>query len=44
MGEYSEMILDGTMCQECGVFITEIGDGCPRECEDCKQEHEDESN
>ncbi len=39
MGELSEMILDGILCQECGVFI-ENGEalGVPRSCEDCAEE------
>lgn len=37
MGEISEMMLDGTLCEECGVYIGE-GLGFPELCEDCKSE------
>lgn len=33
MGEYAEMMLDGTLCECCGTFIDfEGGDGLPRYC------------
>jgi hypothetical protein len=34
MGEISEMMLDGTLCSVCGVFV---GDDCgyPRPCDGC---------
>lgn len=37
MGEYAEMMLDGTCCQSCGAYI---GDevGYPRYCSDCAKE------
>lgn len=35
MGEVAEMILDGTLCQSCGVFISE-GKVFPRECAYCR--------
>ncbi len=39
MGEISEMMLDGTLCIECGAYIEDYNaDGYPRECEDCKRE------
>lgn len=31
MGEYAEMMLDGTCCEGCGEFIGD-GDGFPRYC------------
>ena len=34
MGDVSEMMLDGTLCERCGVFIGEPV-GHPRYCEDC---------
>lgn len=36
MGEVSEMMLDGTLCQKCGVFIGEPT-GSPKTCKACKQ-------
>lgn len=32
MGEIAEMMLDGTLCEACGTFIDEGGDGFPRYC------------
>ena len=40
MGEMAAMMIDGTMCQECGTYISE-GDGYPRYCESCAS---DDSN
>jgi hypothetical protein len=37
MGEYAEMMLDGTCCAGCGEFMDGSGDGFPRYCsEACK--------
>jgi hypothetical protein len=45
MGEIAEMILDGTLCQECGQIMDDMiteGDetieppGYPRTCDECK--------
>ncbi len=33
MGEYAEMMLDGTCCEGCGEYLGE-GDGFPRYCSD----------
>jgi hypothetical protein len=39
MGEYAEMMLDGTLCQVCGEFMG--GDtGFPRTCEGCRKQPE----
>lgn len=33
MGEYAEMMLDGTCCEGCGTYIDDAGgDGIPRYC------------
>lgn len=37
MGEVAEMMMDGTLCQTCGVFVGEP-DGYPRECNHCERE------
>lgn len=39
MGEIADMMLDGTMCQGCGVWLHdgEDGPGFPGLCPDCKQ-------
>lgn len=37
MGDISEMMLEGTLCEECGAFIEDgDGEGYPRKCEDCE--------
>lgn len=43
MGEISEMMLDGTLCESCGVFIDE-GEGFPRRCLGCEEEIRDEGD
>ena len=35
MGEVAEMMLDGTLCAGCGVYLHGDGEGIPRHCEDC---------
>lgn len=37
MGDISEMILEGSLCEQCGVYIGEEI-GYPRLCKDCKKE------
>jgi len=37
MGDVAEMMLEGTLCETCGVFIGD-GDGYPRRCRSCKGE------
>lgn len=32
MGEIAEMMLDGTLCEGCGVYIGDGGSGFPRYC------------
>lgn len=39
MGDYTEMVLDGVICESCGCFIEAEFCGYPRKCEEC---HEDE--
>lgn len=36
MGEIAEMMLDGTLCEGCGVHLPGDGFGVPRRCRDCK--------
>ena len=36
MGEYADMVLDGTMCQGCGVFLGAESPGYPRSCRECR--------
>ena len=43
MGEYAEMMLDGTMCAQCGVYIGR-DNGFPEYCGNCQKEnHRDEN-
>lgn len=32
MGEIADMMLDGTLCEACGVYIEGDGEGFPRYC------------
>lgn len=39
MGDISEMMLDGTLCQVCGELIEDMScPGYPRTCDSCKEE------
>lgn len=38
MGEYAEMILEGTLCEGCGCFISAEPTGFPQKCDDCFEE------
>lgn len=38
MGEIAEMMMDGTLCEGCGVFFNEIPFGYPCRCDDCTVE------
>lgn len=35
MGEIADMMLDGTLCECCGVYIDDEHDGVPRKCAGC---------
>lgn len=37
MGDIAEMMLDGTLCAECGQFLGGEGEGFPRYCTCCKR-------
>lgn len=43
MGDITDMILDGTLCEVCGELMD---DGCeyPHKCPSCQKEAEDDSN
>lgn len=44
MGEIAEMMLDGTLCEGCGVLMLKEGQeppGYPCRCADCKREDEE---
>lgn len=39
MGEYAEMMLDGTVCESCGEWLgDDEGPGFPRVCPGCQQQ------
>ena len=38
MGDVAEMILEGILCEGCGVFISEKGIGHPVTCKSCSEE------
>ena len=38
MGEIAEMMLDGTLCEGCGVYLPGDADGYPRRCKHCAAE------
>ena len=38
MGEITEMILDGILCDCCGEYMGE-GDGYPVTCDGCKEDN-----
>lgn len=38
MGEIAEMMLDGTLCEGCGVYMPGEAQGIPRRCRDCRRE------
>lgn len=37
MGEIADMILEGILCQLCGVYIDDENQEFPRYCEDCEK-------
>lgn len=40
MGEITEMVLEGILCEICGCYIDDEPVGYPRHCEDCIDEEE----
>lgn len=36
MGEYAEMMLDGTLCEGCGVYMHGDANDAPRRCRSCR--------
>jgi hypothetical protein len=38
MGDVADMVLDGTLCEGCGVYIEGPSDGVPRLCSSCDSE------
>lgn len=44
MGDIADMIIEGVLCERCGVFIDEFPPGHPRLCVDCKLEDDEEED
>lgn len=38
MGEVAEMMMDGTLCEGCGVFLNAVAPGYPCYCKGCKRD------
>jgi hypothetical protein len=38
MGEIADMMMDGTLCSECGAYVGSEYD-CPTLCDDCRKEY-----
>ncbi len=36
MGEIAEAVLEGTLCEGCGVFLNAVAPGYPCYCRDCR--------
>lgn len=40
MGDIADAMLDGTLCESCGVFIDSEPGGFPRKCHECRDADE----
>jgi len=40
MGEIADMTIDGTRCEQCGIFLDGDSPGYPRICSDCAEDAE----
>ena len=38
MGDIADAILDGDLCEGCGIAFEDSGDGYPRKCAGCRKE------
>jgi predicted Zn-ribbon and HTH transcriptional regulator len=38
MGDVADMMLDGTLCEGCGVYLDGEADDIPRRCPSCARE------
>lgn len=38
MGEIADMMINGDLCEGCGVAMGTPGEGYPRYCKDCKRQ------
>jgi tRNA(Ile2) C34 agmatinyltransferase TiaS len=39
MGDIADMMLDGDLCEGCGVYMGSAGQGFSRRCASCSREH-----
>lgn len=38
MGDIADMVVNGLLCQDCGVYMDDFEEpGYPRSCEDCEE-------
>lgn len=42
MGEIADMMLDGTLCESCGVVLENSLGDFPQKCPDCEDEEDDD--
>lgn len=42
MGELSDMVLEGILCELCGVYIDDNSQGIPRKCKNCRRQTQGE--
>ncbi len=38
MGEHTEMVMEGILCQQCGAMVDDSLGEFPQDCDDCKEE------
>lgn len=39
MGDIADMMIEGVLCEGCGIYIEGEPPGYPRRCKDCKPAH-----
>jgi hypothetical protein len=44
MGDIADMMLEGTLCEQCGVYLNNDRPGHPRCCADCAEDPEIEKD
>jgi predicted Zn-ribbon and HTH transcriptional regulator len=37
MGDAAELVLEGVLCETCGVYLESAPPGHPRKCKECKK-------
>lgn len=41
MGEIADMMLDGTLCNTCGMYLDQEPEGFPVDCEICAEDEDE---